>query len=134
MDKYYEGQKVERFLKHTLEFLYARTILELLNDVVKEHCYGCEVDHPSQVEHTCLMWTQIEHLDTYFNLTFDKIIYGDIVSKLRKEVEFMDIPIDHKNSVLAQFEDWCNEHKPNAETVQYIDERLLLLENIFCDE
>ena len=134
MDTYYEGQKVERFLKHTLDYLYARTILELLNDVVKENCYGCEVDHPSQVEHTCLMWTQVEHLDVYFNLTFEKIIYGDIVKKFRKKVEFMDIPIDDKNSVLDQFDDWCNEHKPKAETVQYIAERLLLLENRFGDE
>ena len=39
MDTYYEGQNVERFLKHTMEFLYARTILELLNDVVKENCF-----------------------------------------------------------------------------------------------
>jgi hypothetical protein len=46
LDTYYEGQNVERFLKHTMKFLYARTILELLNDVVKENCYGCEVDHP----------------------------------------------------------------------------------------
>jgi hypothetical protein len=44
MDTYYEGQNVERFLKHTMEFLYARTILELLSGVVKKDCYGCE-DH-----------------------------------------------------------------------------------------
>ena len=55
-------------------------------------------ENPSQVEHTCLMWTKIKHLDTYFNLTFEKIIYGDMVNKFRKEVEFMDIPIDYKNS------------------------------------
>ena len=55
-----------------MEFLYNKTILELLNDVVMEYCYGCEVDHPSQVQHTCLMWTWVEHLDTYFNLAFEK--------------------------------------------------------------
>ena len=33
MDIYYDGQKVERFLKHTLDFVYARSILDLLNDV-----------------------------------------------------------------------------------------------------
>jgi hypothetical protein len=89
-----------------MEFLYARTIFELLNDVVMEDCYGCEVDLPSQVQHTCLMWTRVEHLDTYFNLTFEKKIYENMVSKLRKEVEVMDIPIDHQNNLLDQFEDW----------------------------
>jgi hypothetical protein len=80
------------------------------------------------------MWTQVEHLDTYFNLTFEKIIYENMVSKLRNEVEIMDIPIDYKNNVLDQFADWCKEHKPNTETVRYIAERLLLLENRFGDE
>jgi hypothetical protein len=78
--------------------------------------------------------TWVEHLETYFNLTFEKIIYENMVSKLRKEVEIMDIPIDHQNNVLDQFEDWCKEHKPTTETVQYMAERLLLLENRFGDE
>jgi hypothetical protein len=76
----------------------------------------------------------VEHLDTYFNLTFEKIIYENMVSKLRKEVEIMDIPIDHQNNVLDQLEDWCKEHKPTNETVRYMAERLLLLENRLGDE
>jgi len=134
MDTHCDEQKVERFLKHTLDFLYARTILDLLNDVVKENCYGCEVDDPSQVHHTCLMWTQIEHLYIYFDLVYDKIKYDDIVVKFRKEVEMMDITLGYKNSILDQFEDWYNEHEPKSETVQRIAERLLLLQNRFCDE
>ena len=57
-----------------------------------------------------------------------------MVSKLRKEVEIMDRPIDYKNNVLDQFEDQCKEHKSNAETVRFITERLLLPENRFGDE
>jgi hypothetical protein len=108
MDIYYEGQKVERFRKHTLDFVYARSILDLLNDVVKENCYGCEVDHSSQLHHTCLMWTKAEHLDVYFDIAYDKIKYDDIVIKLRQQVEIMDISLDYKNKVLDQFEEWCN--------------------------
>ena len=32
-------------------------------------------------------------------------MYENMVSKLRKEVEIMDRPIDYKNNVLDQFED-----------------------------
>lgn len=112
MDTYYEGQKVERYMRHTLNFLYAKTILELLNEVVVENCYGCEVSHASQVQHICLMWTEAEHLDIYFDQVFNKIQYQDIVKKLREHVKIMDISIDHKNKVLEKFEEWCNEHKP----------------------
>lgn len=80
-----EELKIQRFLKQTLDFLYARTVLELLNEVVKDNCYGCEIDHPSQTQHTCLMWTTTEHLDTYFEQTFNKIKYGDVIIKLREQ-------------------------------------------------
>ena len=102
--------------------------------MVKENCYGCEVDHSSQVQHMCLMLSEADHLDMYFDKAFEKVQYEHMVIKLRKQVEIMDIPIDYKNSVLDQFEDWCNEHKHKAESVQYIAEKLLLLENRFCDE
>ncbi|CAG2241748.1 unnamed protein product [Mytilus edulis] len=36
-----------------------KTILELS----EKHCYGCGVDHPSQVQHSCLMWTEGEHFE-----------------------------------------------------------------------
>ena len=117
-----------------MDFLYARTVLELLNDVVKENCYGCEVNHPSQVHHTCLMWTSAEHLDVYFDLAFNKIKQEDMVKKFKKEVEIMDIPVDYKNNVLNQFEEWCNNHKPNPESVWQTTLRMHQLENRFEEE
>lgn len=61
-------------METTLTFLYARTVLELLRDEVKENCYGCEIDDPSQMHHTCLMWTKNEHLCTYLESVFKKIM------------------------------------------------------------
>ena len=61
-----EDPKFERYLKHALLFVYAKTVVELLPIVVMDNCYGCEVDNPSQTQHTCLMGTISEHLDTYF--------------------------------------------------------------------
>lgn len=126
-----EELKIQRFLKQTLDFLYARTVLELLNEVVKDNCYGCEIDHPSQTQHTCLMWTTTEHLDTYFEQTFNKIKYGDVIIQLREQVELMDIPNYLKNSVFAQFQEWCDIHKPKADTIRFAAEKLLSLENRF---
>ncbi|CAC5368610.1 unnamed protein product [Mytilus coruscus] len=80
---------------------------ETLYDVVKENCYGCEVDHPSQVQHACIMMTRCEHFYMYFDLTFNKIIFEDMIIKFRQHVEIMDIPLDYKTSVLEQLEDWC---------------------------
>lgn len=131
---YYKDSKMNRLLKHTLNFLYARSILGVLDDVVKEHCYGCEIDHPSQTQHTCLMWTKAEHLDIYFDKAFEKVIYASIVSKMRKQVEIMDIPLDSKDKLLNDLENWCYNHKPKQEDLRSTTERLFSLENRFEDD
>ena len=131
---YYKDSKMNRLLKHTLNFLYARSILGVLDDVVKEHCYGCEIDHPSQTQHTCLMWTKAEHLDIYFDKAFEKVIYACIVSKMRKQVEIMDIPLDSKDKLLNDLENWCYNHKPKQEDLRSTTERLFSLENRFEDD
>ena len=111
---YYESQKENRFLKHTLDFIDARSILDLLDHVIKENCYGCQVDHPSQVQHSCLRMSEAEDLDLYFDKAFDKTQFDDVVTILRKHIEIIDILRDHKNSIRSQLEDWCNENKPEA--------------------
>jgi hypothetical protein len=47
-----EDQKLERFLRHTLLFVYAKTVVEWLSVVVNDNCYWCEVDHSSQTQHS----------------------------------------------------------------------------------
>ena len=37
---------------------FAQQVRKGLGELVKKHCYGCEVEHPSQTHHTCLMWTE----------------------------------------------------------------------------
>ena len=49
--------------------------------------------------------------------------------KLRQQVEIMDIPLDYKNKVFDQFEEWCNKHKPNTEHIWFTTERMFALES-----
>lgn len=123
------SSKHEKLCKHTLEFLYARTILELLPEIVKENCYGCEVNHPSQTSHPCLMWTEYEHLECYFNVCKAKICEKDIIRKFTEQVEIMDIDEDLKNSFISNIDDWFLLHKPNSEDIKDICARLLALEH-----
>ncbi|CAG2185362.1 unnamed protein product [Mytilus edulis] len=74
-------EKAEKLMHHTLKYLYARMVLDCLPDIVKEHCYGCEVNHLSQIQHTCLMWTKMEHLETYFDIVYKQIAEKDMDKK-----------------------------------------------------
>ena len=54
--------EVERALKRIqvqrlnilLRYLYATKVSEAFAETVRDTCYGCEIDHPSQLQHTCL--------------------------------------------------------------------------------
>ena len=129
-----EDKQMERYLSKTLTFLYARTVMELLPSVVQENCYACEIDDPSQVHHICLMWTEQEHLYTYFELVFEKIKFADIVTKFKQHVKYLDIDNDLKINILDNCENWCDVHKPTLETVQFTAEKMLSLENRFENE
>ncbi|CAG2217197.1 unnamed protein product [Mytilus edulis] len=90
-------KKAEKLMHHTLKYVYARMVLDCLPDIVKEHCYGCEVNHPSQIQHTCLMWTKMEHLETYFDIVYKQIAEKDMVRKMSNQVKLIDVPDDYKN-------------------------------------
>ena len=56
-------------------FTYARKVREEIGQLVKEHYLGCRHDHLSQKNHTCIMMSDIEHLNIYFEDAMDTICY-----------------------------------------------------------
>jgi hypothetical protein len=71
------------------DFVYAKALYECLGDVVKQECYGCEVDHPSQVQHSCIMYDTHEHIEMYFHKLMStvsedqiRLAWSDIVDSL----------------------------------------------------
>ena len=120
-----EDPKFERFLKHSLLLVYAKTVVELLPVVVMDNCYGCEVDHPSQAQHTCLMGTISEHLHTYFEETFNHIKYELMVFRFWEQIVLMDIFTEFKQFEMEQVRYWWNIHMPTSESVRSKAEQLL---------
>ena len=41
-------------LQQLLTYVYAESITKAFNSLVKEHCVGCQYDHPSQKHHLCI--------------------------------------------------------------------------------
>ena len=61
-------------------FTYARKVREEIGQLVKEHCFGCRHDHLSQKNHTCIMMSDIEHLNIYFEDAMDTICYKEVLN------------------------------------------------------
>ena len=67
-----------------MKMLYAKHILKVFPDIVKEKCYGCQVNHPSQKHHdVCLQMTNAEKveicLDTALARVNDFEIYEEFL-------------------------------------------------------
>ena len=86
--------------------------------MVMDNCYGCEIYQPSQTQHTCLMGTISEHLDTYFEETFNQIKYELKVFRFWEQIVLMDNCTEFKQFEMEQVEYWWNIHMPTSEYVR----------------
>ena len=67
---------VEHKCFSVLDILFASHIFSLVDAFAKAVCYGCEVQHPSQTQHTCMMLEKGEHLEMYFDDMLTDIVNG----------------------------------------------------------
>lgn len=68
---------VERASK-MLKLTFAKTVHEKVKELAMRYCYGCEVDHPSQTQHSCLMQSTIEHFYSYGKEAFQWVSANDM--------------------------------------------------------
>lgn len=64
-------------MKSYFGLMYAKAIYDQLDSVVKQQYYGCEVDHPSQVQHNIMLETK-EHTDMYFDQLLSSVSENEI--------------------------------------------------------
>ena len=74
------------------DFLYARALYNCLAPTVKQNCYGCEVDHPSQLQHYCLMYDVEEHIYMYFDDMMAAVDEDNILLSWSEIVDTLDVP------------------------------------------
>jgi DNA-directed RNA polymerase subunit L len=65
-----------RFMVSIYNIVFAKTLREEIVTLAAKHCYGCDVNHPSQAQHTCLIRTESEHLDVYLEEELETVFSG----------------------------------------------------------
>lgn len=99
------------------DFLYAKALYECLSITVKRECYGCEVDHPSQVQHACVMYDQDEHISMYFEKLLDSVNEDDILFSWSEIVDTMNILPELL--ALQKFKMYSDEWRASMKTDQW---------------
>ena len=79
-----ELQKAEsqRKLISSYNMKYATEIVNELLEVIVEQCNGYVSNHPSQMQHTCIMLTELEHWELYFELALKKFSIDNVLLKM----------------------------------------------------
>lgn len=62
------NEQHRRQMLQSYNLIFALELLDVLSPIVIEQCYGWSVDHPSQVQHSCIMESKLSHLWMYFDL------------------------------------------------------------------
>jgi hypothetical protein len=70
-----------RFMVSIYHMVFTKKMRDELVTLAKKNCYGCEVNHPSQTQHTCLMWTELEHLSVYLEEALETVDREEVLKK-----------------------------------------------------
>lgn len=95
--------------------IFVMDVLDKLNDVSISECY---INHPSQVQHSCIMETPLTQLWTYFHAALEKVNMDIVMNKWQKEIAVLDIPFDSVKSfyeLIISFE-WRENHFPQTKS------------------
>lgn len=72
---------------------FAKHLVDKMTELIKKNCYGCQNDHPSQIQHDkCLMLSQEEKLDEYLDEAWSLISNKDVLHQWYKDLREHSCP------------------------------------------
>jgi hypothetical protein len=96
---------------------FAKHLENTMRDMIKKDCYGCQIDHPSQIQHDkCMMMSQEEKLDNYLNEAWSLISEEAVLHQWYKDLRDHSSPplfareIDHIEALLARSKETKQTH------------------------
>ena len=93
-----------------MKMLFAKHLLKVLPEIVEEKCYGCQVDHLSQIQHdVCLMMTKAEKVEVCLDTALDRLNYIEIYEEFL--ALFPDVRQEANTFENYDNEEWRNELK-----------------------
>ena len=84
-------------LKHDLLVCYAEELKTLIfEQIIKELCYGCSVDHPSQTHHdVCLMMESNEQIQLCLDIALQRLNHENVIAKwIKRSKHTVDPPLN----------------------------------------
>ena len=117
-------------LCNLLETILAWSVSDEVHKLSRERCCGCEVDHPSQRRHDCLMLTMEEKWLTYGLEAIERVNSKRIIWRLFLEA-LRILKLNYHNSIVDHLRDL--ERDPDSSLVHSLMELHLDPDNTMFD-
>ena len=94
--------------------IFSQVVNHQVQSLRKERCCGCEVDHPSQRRHECIMMTEEEAWITYGLEAVEHVLeHGILWKQFREAIRIMKL-VPHKHT-LVHFHKLSSNHETTLE-------------------
>lgn len=84
---------------------YAVALKKRIGELITERCEGCIVMHPSQRRHTCLMMSENEHIDIYFDVALDEVDENVVIRTMISEMDNRSLAVNRKREFIEKLND-----------------------------
>ena len=104
------------------DFIYARALTSHYGEVVRDSCYGCEVCHPSQHQHSCMVLCDEDHIHIVFETLLARVDEEIISNTWSNCVDEFQVPPAIKGLQLQKFscKDWRATMKRMSGRIKYV--------------
>ena len=94
--------------------IFSQVVNHYVQKLRKEKCCGCEIDHPSQRRHDCIMMSEEEGWITYGLEAIEHVLeHGILWKQFREAVRIMKL-VPHKH-ILQHFQKLSSQHETTLE-------------------
>ena len=129
-----EGKEIRMTIDIYL-FLYARKVVEEVRLLTRKHCFGCRNNHPSQRNHSCLMMSELEQLNIYFDDALENVDCEELLELWKRDTKLTDISLELKNTFinLLQNCEWRENNLPDKDGFYEMTKKIIQLSDRFTN-
>jgi hypothetical protein len=99
-------KRKQQNMRDSLNECIVDELQRIISDEVYKNCYGCQVDHPSQMQHVlCLFTSRDEWVELYIEKALSQLNLYNVMEKWYPKLELMDVHGSEKIQALHMWVD-----------------------------
>ena len=99
-----ENSVIQAMLVLNFKKIYAMHMVSAVKEAIWRYCEGCQLELPSQLDHTCLGENVLTHLNTYWAEALEILCHGSVVFEFFTWCQAEGLPADQLSITKAFYD------------------------------